>query len=236
MRRTPTVDLEAPINKRDEIKIKVERGILIGIAGGSGSGKTLVSKRIIEDLGSERVIIIQQDSYYKDLSYLPLEERAKRNFDHPESIDTEMLIEQMNGLLHGKCIDQPIYDFAIHAHKPAPRRIGPHSIIVLEGILILDDPRLREMMDIKVYVDTDSDVRLLRRLRRDVKERGRSVESVLEQYEKSVRPMHLQFVEPTKRYADIIIPEGGHNLVAIDLLKTKIRVLLNENNSVFSNQ
>jgi len=214
----------------------VERGILIGIAGGSGSGKTLVSKRIVEDLGSDRVIIIQQDSYYKDLSHLPLEERAKRNFDHPESIDTEMLIEQMNGLLHGKCIDQPIYDFAVHAHKPEPRRIGPHSIIVLEGILILDDPRLREMLDIKVYVDTDSDVRLLRRLRRDVKERGRSVESVLEQYEKSVRPMHLQFVEPTKRYADIIIPEGGHNLVAIDLLKTKIRALLNENKSVISHQ
>jgi uridine kinase len=206
----------------------VERGILIGIAGGSGSGKTLVSRRIVEDLGSDRVIIIQQDSYYRDLSHLPLEERATRNFDHPESIDAEILIEQMDALLHKRTIEQPIYDFSIHAHKPQRRRIGPHSIIVLEGILILYDPHLREMMDIKVYVDTDSDVRLLRRLRRDVRERGRSVESVLEQYEKSVRPMHLQFVEPTKRFADIIIPEGGHNLVAIDLLQTKIRALLNE--------
>jgi uridine kinase len=206
----------------------VERGILIGIAGGSGSGKTLVSKRIVEDLGSDKVIIIQQDSYYKDLSHLPLEERARRNFDHPESIDDEMLIEQIDALLRGRSIEQPIYDFSVHAHKSERRLIGSHSIIVLEGILILYNPRLRELMDIKVYVDTDSDVRLLRRLRRDVRERGRSVESVLEQYEKSVRPMHLQFVEPTKRFADIVIPEGGHNLVAIDLLQTKIRALLNE--------
>lgn len=206
----------------------MERGILIGIAGGSGSGKTLVSKRIVEDLGSDKVVVIQQDSYYKDLSHLPLEERAKRNFDHPESIDSDMLIAQMDDLLHARTIEQPIYDFAVHAHKSECRSIGPHSIIVLEGILILYNPRLRELMDIKVYVDTDSDVRLLRRLRRDVKERGRSVESVLEQYEKSVRPMHLQFVEPTKRFADIIIPEGGHNLVAIDLIKTKIQALLNE--------
>lgn len=206
----------------------MERGILIGIAGGSGSGKTLVSRRIVDALGSDRVVIIQQDSYYKDLSHLPFEERAKRNFDHPESMDAELLIRQIDALLHGQSIEQPIYDFSVHALKSETRRIGPHSIIVLEGILILDNPRLRDMMDIKVYVDTDSDVRLLRRLRRDVRERGRSVESVLEQYEGSVRPMHLQFVEPTKRYADIIIPEGGHNLVAIDLLQTKIRALLNE--------
>jgi len=206
----------------------VERGILIGIAGGSGSGKTMVSRRIIDDLGSDKVVIIQQDSYYKDLSHLPLTERAKRNFDHPESVDWELLIRQIDELLHGCSIEQPIYDFAVHAHEPKKRFIGPHLIIVLEGILILYDPRLRERMAIKVYVDTDSDVRLLRRLRRDVHERARSVESVLQQYEGSVRPMHLQFVEPTKRYADIIIPEGGHNLVAIDLLKTKIRALLNE--------
>lgn len=206
----------------------VERGILIGIAGGSGSGKTLVSQRIYEELGSDKVIIIQQDSYYKDLSHLPYAERVKRNFDHPDAIDSQLLIKQIEALLYGRTIEQPIYDFAVHARKAETRCIGPHSIIVLEGILILDHPRLRELMDIKVYVDTDPDIRLIRRLRRDVSERERSVESVLEQYESSVRPMHLQFVEPSKRYADIIIPEGGHNIVAIDLLKTKIRALLNE--------
>lgn len=206
----------------------MEHGILIGIAGGSGSGKTLVSQRIFEDLGSDKVIIIQQDSYYRDLSHLSLAERGKRNFDHPDAIDSELLIAQLEALLQGRTIEQPIYDFTVHARKVEARRLGPHRIIVLEGILILDNPRLRELMDIKVYVDTDPDIRLIRRLRRDVSERKRSVESVLAQYESSVRPMHLQFVEPSKRYADIIIPEGGHNLVAIDLLKTKIRALLNE--------
>ena len=205
-----------------------ERGILIGIAGGSGSGKTLVSRRICDELGSEKVIIIQQDSYYRDLSHLPPVERAQRNFDHPDSIDSELFIAQLDALLRGKTIAQPIYDFSTHARRTETRRLGPNRIIVVEGILILDNPHLREMMDIKVFVDTDADIRLIRRIRRDVSERCRSVESVLEQYEASVRPMHLQFVEPSKRYADIIIPEGGHNVVAIDLLKTKIRALLSE--------
>lgn len=202
--------------------------ILIGIAGGSGSGKTLVAKRIFDELGSDKVIIIQQDSYYKDLGHLTLEERKKQNFDHPDAFDHQFLIAQLKDLLAGKSIDQSVYDYTIHSRKNETRRIGEHVIIVLEGILILHDAELRKLMDIKVYVDTDDDVRLIRRIRRDVTERGRSLESILDQYENSVRPMQLQFVEPTKRYADIIIPEGGYNLVAIDLLKTKIQALLKE--------
>jgi len=205
-----------------------ERGILIGIAGGTGSGKTLVSQNIYSELGSDRVIIVCQDSYYKDLSHLPLEHRSRHNFDHPDSIDSEVLIEDMKALLSGKTIFPHFYDFVTHSRKPSTQAIGPHAIIVLEGILVFEDPRLRDLMDIKIYVDTDADIRLIRRLRRDILERGRSLESVLRQYEESVRPMHLQFVEPSKRYADIIIPEGGYNKVAIDLVKTKIEALLRE--------
>lgn len=202
--------------------------ILIGIAGGSGSGKTLVAKRIFDELGSDKVVIIQQDSYYKDLGHLTLEERKSQNFDHPDSFDHVFLTRQLKDLLSGKSIDQPVYDYGIHSRRAETRRIGEQVIIVLEGILILHEPKIRNLMDIKVYVDTDDDVRLIRRIRRDVTERGRSLISILDQYENSVRPMHLQFIEPTKRYADIIIPEGGYNLVAIDLLKTKIRALLAE--------
>lgn len=202
--------------------------ILIGIAGGSGSGKTMVAQRIFDELGSEKVIIIQQDSYYRDLTQLSFEERKRQNFDHPDAFDHELLICHLKELLAGKYIDQPIYDYTIHSRKKETNRIGEHVIIVLEGILILHDPGLRELMDIKVYVDTDDDVRLIRRIRRDVTERGRILDSILDQYENSVRPMHLQFVEPSKRYADIIFPEGGYNLVAIDLLKTKVQALLAE--------
>lgn len=204
------------------------KGILIGIAGGSGSGKTLVAKNIYADLGSDRVVRICQDSYYKDLSHLPPEERSQKNFDHPDAIDTELLIEQIKDLLAGKTIEQPIYNFVTHTRKEETIAIGPHSIVVLEGILIFESPELRDLMDIKIYVETDPDIRLIRRLRRDILERGRSMESVIRQYEESVRPMHMQFVEPTKRYADIIIPEGGYNKVAVDLIKTKIMALLRE--------
>jgi uridine kinase len=204
------------------------RGILIGVAGGSGSGKTLVVQHMIEQLGSDRVVVLQQDSYYKDSSHLPFEERAKQNFDHPDAIDSDLLIQHVEELLNGWTVDIPIYDFTTHTRRAETRRAGPHDIIVLEGILILDNPRLRSLMDIKVYVDTDPDIRFIRRLKRDTAERGRTMQSVVEQYEKSVRPMHLQFVEPTKRYADIIVPEGGYNWVAIDLLKTKIAALLRE--------
>lgn len=205
-----------------------ERGILIGIAGGSGSGKTLVAKTIYSELGSDKVVRICQDSYYRDLSHLPPAERHKQNFDHPQSIDTELMVTQLSALLKGETIQQPIYDFVTHTRERERLAIGPHEIIVLEGILILENEALRDLMDIKIYVDTDADIRLSRRLRRDMLERGRTMESVLDQYEKSVRPMHLQFVEPSKRYADLIVPEGGYNLVAIDLIKTKIVALLSE--------
>jgi len=206
----------------------MKRPIIIGIAGGSGSGKTLVAERIFEDLGSDKVVIIQQDSYYKDMSHLSPAEREKINFDHPDALDNELLIRQIKELLAGKSVYQPLYDFTTHCRRKQTRLISGHLIIVLEGILILDNPKLRNLMDIKLFVDTDPDIRFIRRLCRDIEQRGRSMESVIKQYAESVRPMHLQFVEPSKRYADIIIPEGGHNLVAIDLLKTKIKVLLQE--------
>lgn len=217
------------------------RGILIGVAGGTGSGKTLVVQHMIQQLGSDRVVVLQQDSYYKNLNHLSFEERAAQNFDHPNSIDSDLLIQHVEELLNGWTVDIPVYDFTTHTRRAEIRRAGPHDIIVLEGILILDNPRLREMMDIKVYVDTDPDIRFIRRLKRDTQERGRTVQSIIDQYEKTVRPMHLQFVEPTKRYADIIVPEGGYNWVAIDLLKTKIEVLLKEkkeqrNGQVFSSR
>jgi len=206
----------------------MKRGILIGIAGGTGSGKTLVSRTIYDMLGSDKVIIIEEDSYYQDLSHLPPEERMKQNFDHPDAFDHDLLIEHLETLLNGGEIVQPVYNFTTHSRTNRVRKIGKHTIVVLEGILVLNDPRLRELMDIKAYVDADADVRFIRRLRRDIQERGRSPEMVMGQYEKTVRPMHLQFVEPSKRYADIIIPEGGKNLVAVDLLKTKIEALLRE--------
>ncbi|NOY79042.1 MAG: uridine kinase [Calditrichaeota bacterium] len=206
----------------------MKKRILIGIAGGTGSGKTLVAKNLFRDLGSDRVVILQQDAYYKNLSHLPFEERAKQNFDHPDAIDSDLLLRHIKDLLAGKTIQQPIYDFTIHLRKNETREIGGHDIIILEGILILYNPELRNLMDIKVYVDTDADIRFIRRLMRDTKERGRSMESVVRQYKESVRPMHLQFVEPTKRYADIIIPEGGMNFVAIDILRAKIAALLTE--------
>lgn len=205
-----------------------DKGILIGIAGGSGSGKTLVATNIYSELGSDKVVRICQDSYYKDLSHLSEEERNSRNFDHPDAIDSELLIAQIKALLKGETIQQPVYDFVTHTRTNQFDTIGPHSIIVLEGILILDNSELRDLMDIKIYVDTDPDIRLIRRLRRDIVERGRTMESVIHQYEESVRPMHLQFVESSKRYADIIVPEGGYNKVAIDLIKTKIEALLRE--------
>jgi uridine kinase len=209
-------------------KHKNHTGILIGIAGGSGSGKTLVAQMVLKDLGGTRVRIIQQDSYYRDLANLPFEERACQNFDHPDAVDTPLFTSQISDLLQGKTVEQPVYDFKQHIRLKRTKRIGPHSILILEGILILYFPELRKLMDIKVFVDTDPDICFIRRLQRDIQSRGRTMESVIEQYESTVRPMHLEFVEPTKRHADIIIPEGGYNHVAVDLLKTKVRSLLNE--------
>jgi len=208
-----------------------EQRILIGLAGGSGSGKTLVARTIFRELGSDRVVILDQDSYYRDLDDVPVRNRDQRNFDHPDAFDTELLKAHVRSLLDGKPIEQPVYDYTRHARTQETVRVGDHDVVVLEGILIFYDPELRAMMDIKVFIDADADVRFIRRLHRDIHERGRSVDSVIRQYQESVRPMHLQFVEPTKRYADIIIPEGGHNTVAIDLLKVKIKDLLRQRES-----
>ena len=200
--------------------------LFIGIAGGTGSGKTLVAKTICKDMGEDRVTIIMQDSYYRDLPHLPFEERARQNFDHPDAVDSELLLEQIKLLLDGQPIEQPIYDFKQHLRTHETKTTYPHPIILLEGILIFYYPEIRDLMDIKVFVDTDADIRFIRRLKRDVRDRGRTMESVMQQYKETVRPMHLEFVEPTKRYADIIVPEGGKNLVAVDLLKTKVWTML----------
>jgi uridine kinase len=206
----------------------MSKNILIGIAGGSGSGKTLVARTIVRDLGSTRVAIIDQDSYYRDLDDIPIADRDLRNFDHPDAFDNELLKQHIKDLIEGKSIEQPIYDYTRHARLKETKTIGEHHVIVLEGILIFVDEELREMMDIKLFIDADADIRLVRRIERDVRERGRAIESILRQYQATVRPMHLQFVEPSKRYADLIVPEGGHNRVAIDLMKVKIKDLLRE--------
>ena len=204
-----------------------QRRVLIGIAGGTASGKTMVADQVGDILGSRKVVILKQDSYYKNLSALPLEERQKENFDHPNAFDYELLVTHLRCLLEGASIEMPVYDFKRHLRLKKTVPVSGCQIIILEGILLLDNPVLRALMDIKVYIDTDPDVRLMRRIQRDVAERKRTLASVLTQYEESVRPMHQQFVEPSKRFADVIIPEGGHNAVAIDLLVTKIRSILN---------
>ena len=204
----------------------MSRRILIGIAGGSGSGKTLVARNIVRDLGSDRVVIIDQDSYYKNLEDIPARDREARNFDHPDAFDNELLKRHIRELLEGRAVEQPIYDYSEHRRLNESRRIGDHLVLVLEGILIFVDPELRTLMDIKLFVDADADVRFIRRLRRDLVERGRSVDSIIRQYEESVRPMHMQFVEPSKRYADLIIPEGGFNTVALDVVAARIERML----------
>lgn len=203
-----------------------DKGIIIGIAGASGSGKTLVSNNIIEMLGSQKVIMIQEDSYYRDLSDIPFDERTGKNFDHPEAFDHKLLSEHMQQLAEGKAISHPIYDYKTHSRKKETRTVGPHTVIILEGILILNEPELRDLMDIRVFIDTAPDICFIRRLRRDLTERARSVDSIITQYEETVRPMYFQFIEPSKRHADIIIPRGGKNKVAIDILSTKINTLL----------
>lgn len=202
------------------------RPVLIGVAGGTGSGKTSVTKAISEKLGKDSILIIEQDAYYKDQSDKSFEERLKTNYDHPLAFDTDLLIEHLNKLLRYEPIDKPVYDYKRHTRSKEVIRLEPKEVIILEGILVLEDERLRNLMDIKVYVDTDADIRIIRRIVRDIRERGRTLESVIDQYINVVRPMHNQFVEPTKRYADIIIPEGGHNTVAIDLMVTKIKSIL----------
>lgn len=202
--------------------------ILIGISGGTGSGKSTVTKEIFSSIPEESCTIIEQDSYYKDQSHLSYEERVKTNYDHPDAFDNQLLILHLKDLLSGKAIEKPIYDFEEHNRKKETIKVEPKAIIILEGILILFEEDLRDLLDMKIFVDTDSDVRIIRRILRDMKERGRTLDSVILQYMNTVRPAHLQFIEPTKRYADIIIPEGGQNKVAIDLLVTKINETIKE--------
>lgn len=201
--------------------------ILIGIAGGTGSGKSTVTREIYKSITDKNVAIIEQDSYYKDQSNISFEERVKTNYDHPFAFDNELLISHLKDLLDGKSIQKPIYDFENHNRKKETVLVEPRDIIVLEGILILYDEDLRNLMDIKLFVDTDADVRVIRRILRDIKDRGRTLDSVVKQYMTTVRPAHMQFVEPTKRYADIIIPEGGYNKVAIDIIVTKVNDIVN---------
>ncbi len=202
--------------------------VIIGIAGGSGSGKTTVAHRVREAAPGKTVLIIHHDSYYHDNSRLPLEERARINYDHPAAFETSLLVAHLQAIKRGEPVEVPTYDYALHSRRVDTVRLEPADIVFVEGILVLEDERLRDMMDIRLYVDVDADERFIRRLGRDTIERGRTVQSVIEQYLGVVRPMHLQFVEPSKRYAHIIIPEGGHNTVAIDLIAVKIADIIRE--------
>lgn len=200
----------------------MDKPVVIGVAGGTGSGKSTVAKAIFESLPSENILIIEQDAYYKDQSDLSFEERIKTNYDHPLAFDTALLVEHINDLIQYKPIQKPIYNFAKHNREPDRITVQPRRIIIVEGIMILNDEELRNLMDIKVFVDTDADVRIIRRITRDIHERGRTLESVMDQYLTTVKPAHDQFIEPSKRYADVIIPEGGYNKVGIDILTTKV--------------
>lgn len=206
--------------------MKSRKPVVIGIAGGSGSGKTSVTNSIYEVFKNHSVVVIEQDYYYKDQSHLKFEERLVTNYDHPLAFDTDLLIEHVETLLDRKLVEKPVYDYSLHTRSDETIIIEPKDVIILEGILVLEDTKLRELMDIKLFVDTDADLRIIRRIMRDINDRGRTIESVIEQYLSVVRPMHNQFIEPTKRYADIIIPEGGQNEVAIDLMVTKIKTIL----------
>jgi uridine kinase len=199
--------------------------IVIGVAGGSGSGKTTVVRHIVDSLGPEQVIVLEHDRYYRDRNDLRLEERAALNYDHPDSLETDLLVHDLHELRASRPVELPVYDFTRFARKSVREKADPRRAIIVEGILIFTDAELRRLMDVKVFVDTDADTRFIRRLQRDIAERGRTVQSVIDQYLSTVKPMHLDFVEPSKRYADIIVPQGGHNTVAIDMLLTLIRGL-----------
>jgi uridine kinase len=202
------------------------QSLLIGVAGGSGSGKTTVSDAILKRVGPNRIVYLQHDAYYRDRSSLALEERARINYDHPNSLETDLLVAHLTDLRAGLAADVPAYDFAKHIRRPQMRRVEPRSVILVEGILIFVDRALRDLFDIKIFVDTDADLRFLRRLQRDIADRGRTMDSVISQYRETVRPMHLEFVEPSKRYADVIIPEGGFNTIAVDMVVARVNALL----------
>jgi len=212
----------AQVNKRP-------RPIIIGVTGGSGSGKTSVSRAIFDQLHGHSLMMLQEDSYYKSQDDVPFEERTKVNYDHPNAFDTDLLIEQLEDLLEWKTIEIPVYDYAAHTRSKEVVVQEPREVIIVEGILTLNDARLRDLMDIKIFVDTDDDIRIIRRIQRDIEERGRTLQSVIDQYLDTVKPMYHQFIESSKRYADIIVPEGGENQVAIDLLVTKVRDIIRKN-------
>jgi uridine kinase len=200
--------------------------VTIAVAGGTGSGKTTVANEIVKRVGGDRIAYLQHDSYYYDWGRLPLDPRNLPNFDHPESLETELMVEHVKQLKAGQAVAVPVYDYTTHRRTPHTRSVEPHPVVLVEGLLIFAEPRLRELFDVKIFVDADSDIRFIRRLRRDIAERGRSMESVIDQYLSTVRPMHLEFVEPSKRYADVIIPEGGFNTVALDMVVARIEGML----------
>ncbi len=203
-----------------------QKTIIIGITGPTASGKSLLANTIVNELGSDEVVVISEDSYYKDQKHMEFDERVKTNYDHPDAFEHDLLIQQLTQLKNGNAVEIPTYDFSNHVRSTETKHTGPHRIIVLEGILLFSEPALREMMDIRIFMDTALDICILRRLKRDINKRGRSVESVMEQYQETVRPMYLRFTEPTKRYADIIVPRGGENRIAIEMIQAKMRELL----------
>ncbi len=204
------------------------RPVIFSVAGGTGSGKTTVANRILERIGQQNIAYVPHDAYYKHQADVSLEERRKTNYDHPDSLETSLMIQHLKMLLAGRAVNIPVYDFTMHLRTDRTTRVEPAPIIMVEGILIFAEARLRDLFDVKIYVDTDADIRLIRRLQRDMQERGRTFESVIQQYLTTVRPMHMEFVEPSKRYADVIIPEGGYNEVAIEMVAARIRNLLEQ--------
>lgn len=210
--------------------------VIIGVTGGSGSGKTTVSQAVFNQLAGHSVLMLQEDSYYNDQAGLTMEQRLQVNYDHPNAFDTPLLIKQLSRLLDWQSVQVPVYDYTAHTRSKQVRVVEPQEVIIVEGILVLNDPQLRDLMDIKIFVDTDDDIRIIRRIQRDIQERGRSLDSVINQYLGTVKPMYHQFIEPTKRYADVIVPEGGENTVAIDLLVTKVRDVLRRNHQQIKNE
>ncbi len=202
--------------------------VIIGVAGGTGSGKTTVANAILKHVGDGRMSVLFHDAYYRDFADLPKDILDRKNFDHPDSLETELLIRHVKALKQGMVVEAPVYDFRVHRRAPETRRVEPTRVVLVEGILIFAEPELRKLFDVKIFVDTDADVRLIRRIRRDIAERGRTLESVVEQYQSTVRPMHLEFVEPSKRYADLIVPEGGENTVAMEFLFARLEQLFRE--------
>jgi uridine kinase len=200
--------------------------VVVGVAGGTGSGKTTVAAEILRRAGTDQISLIQHDAYYKDLTDLPMAQRAMQNFDHPDALDNELLVAHLKELKAGRPVEVPVYDFTTHSRTTETQRVEAHRVILLEGILIFSDETLRRLMDVRIYVDTDADIRFIRRLQRDIAERGRTMESVIHQYLATVRPMHQEYVEPSKRHANVIIPEGGFNEVAMEMIAARIRALL----------